>query len=881
MSTLAQRSFSGGEITPSLYARTDISKYVTSLRTCRNYYVLKHGGARSRTGTQFLGEVKDSSKAVRLIPFNFSLTDNYVLEFGDLYIRFIKNGSYIYETAQNITGITQANPGVVTITGHGYSNGDEVQISGVVGMTELNGRNFKVANVTANTFELQDMDGVNFDTSGLTAYSSGGTAARIYEVTTTYVEADLFDLNYVQSGDVLTIVNVNYQAFDLSRTSDTSWSLTAKEQLLDNGDAGIPNPSLTGGAAGSNFEYRVSAVDAYGRESVKSTSVSTSTTPSSGSPITVSWASTTDAVSYRVYRKDNGGTVGGSTKLTTPSESFFGFIGEVVDGTSPSLIDEGEIPDETDSIKDNTNFTEVLNTASNAVTYFQQRFIYGGMSKTTGAGLQETVAASSIGNFTDFYRFYDPQTASNPVVFRISGRQVTTVRHLLDLNGLVIFTESSEIIAAGDPAGILTPTDINLKTQSYHGSGKLAPIVIDNTALFVQARGSIVRDFVYTEGSGGYQGTDLSIFSTHLFENYSLVDWTYDKIPNSTVWAARSDGTLLGLTYLREHQVLAWHRHDFEGGQVESVCAIPDGSEDSLYVVINRTINGATRRYVEKMSSPIIDDIVDVARMDSFLSYDGRNVTATTITISGGVTWSYDETLTLTSSASYFTSDDVGKQIHLTGSDGTIIRFTIEGYTSGTVVTGKPNKTVPTGMRSVAISDWSKAIKEVGGLWHLEGKNLSVFADGFVVASPNNDSYDLLTVSNGSVTLPEHYAVIHAGLPFTCDIETLNVDSAQGETGMDKKHIVNNVNVFVEDTRGLWVGAKPPSDDTVDPLEGLYEIKVRDSETHDQPVELKTEVLDIQIKSEWNSNGRVFMRQVDPVPATILSIMPEGNFTLR
>lgn len=865
MATLSQRSFAGGELTPSLYSRTDVSKYSTSLRTCRNYQVLKHGGATQRAGTKFVGEVSDSSAKVRLIPFVFSLTDTYVLEMGNLYVRFIKNGSYITEAAQNITAITNADPGVVTVTGHGYSNGDEVFITGVGGMTELNGRNFKVNNVTANTFELQDMDSNDFDTTSLGAYTSGGTAAKIYEVTTTATTANLFELNYVQSADVMTFVNQTVGRYDLTRISDTNWTWAVKP-VNELGSLSGPAAAVSG-AAGTTAFWVVAAVDSDGREGLPGTSAGASTVPSSGTPRTVTWSAVTGATFYRVYRKD----------LDSLSDSVYGFVAEVKHTGTNSFVDNGVVPDYDDNP---TNERELgykqVGTTVAAVTYYQQRIVYA-----NSTSFSDGVIASEIGDFEDFYLYNNPVSASNPLSFFLSGRQVNAVKHMLDLNGLILFTEGSEVIAQGDVAGVLTPTDINLRTQSYHGIGDVPPLVIDNTAIFVQARGSIIRDFSFSDSIGGYSGGDLTIFSTHLFEDYTIDDWTYQKVPNSTVWAVRSDGTLLGMTYLREQELIAWHRHDFDGGVVESVAAIPEGNEDVLYVSVRRTINGSTRRYVERMDSLQIDDIEDVRRMDSYLSYDGTNTTATTMTMSGGTTWAYDETITLTASTSYFVSSDVGKEVHITGTDGTVIKFNIEAFTSGTVVTGKPQITVPVAMRNTAFTTWGKALQTVTGLWHLEGKDVSSFSDGFVTSSPNNASYDTLTVTNGSITLDDHHVVIHVGLPYIADIETLDIDSTETETGRNKKHIVNNVSMFVENTRGLWVGPKPPSDDSVDPLEDLYEVKLRDTENQDEPIDLKTEVIDVNIKAEWNSNGRVFIRQVDPVPSTILSIMPKGNFTLR
>jgi len=296
---------------------------------------------------------------------------------------------------------------------------------------------------------------------------------------------------------------------------------------------------------------------------------------------------------------------------------------------------------------------------------------------------------------------------------------------------------------------------------------------------------------------------------------------------------------------------------------------------------VRRTINGSVVRYIEKMTTRQINNIVDSTFMDSHLSYDGRNTGSTTMTLTTGSDWLYTTTLTLTASTSYFSASDVGNQIHLTGSDGELIRFTIDAYSSGTVVTGRPHKTVPSSLQATATTTWSRAVDQLTGLWHLEGEEVAVFADGFVAASPNNDSYDTVTVSSGTITLDKPYGVIHVGIPYFTDIETLDIDTPNGETLSDKKKIVQEVNMFVEDTRGLWVGPKPPTNDVSDPLEGLTEFKLRNDEDYDSPVELKTDNISVNISPEWNSNGRIFVRQVDPIPMSILSVSPAGKFPFR
>ena len=219
-------NWTAGELSKDLFGRVDITKYQNGAETVENFIVQPHGGITRRPGTRFVKQVKTSSAKTRLIPFEFSTTQAYVIEFGNLYVRFYKDQGSILEATVAISAATRASPCVVTANSHGYSNGDEIYIASVVGMTELNGKYYKVKNKTTNTVELTDVDDTNIDSSGYTAYSSAGTTARVYTVTTTYETADLFDLQFAQSADVLYIAHPSYTPRKLTRTAHTSWTIS-------------------------------------------------------------------------------------------------------------------------------------------------------------------------------------------------------------------------------------------------------------------------------------------------------------------------------------------------------------------------------------------------------------------------------------------------------------------------------------------------------------------------------------------------------------------------------------------------------------------------------------------------------------------------------
>jgi hypothetical protein len=852
MTSIKQASFSGGEIAPSLYARADLVKYATGLRTCRNFVVARHGGVFNRPGTKYICDVRDYYNAPRLIPFVFNSDQTYVLEFGDETMRVIREGVLLTEATQSITGATNANPCVVTATAHGYSDGDEVSINNVGGMTELNGRNFKVANATANTFSLQTTEGVDVVSTGYGTYTTGGDVARVYEIATPYFIQDLAALQFAQSADVMTLVHPSYAPRELTRTGHTSWSLNTI--TFAPVQAAPTSLAVSGTAGGNTYIYHVTAVagETY-EESLAATITKASVTAPGTNAHTISWAAATGAVEYNVYLEVNGvpayvGTSIGTSHVNTTN------IGDL--STTPPVA--------------RNPFGSAGNYPS-AVGYFQQRRVFANTTNNP-----ETVWASRTGLPANFTITSPPQD-DDSVTFTLAGKQVNAIRHLIEVNRLVALTSGGEWSISGDSAGTLRPTDINARQQAYNGASTVIPLIVNGTVVYVQSRGTIVRDLGFDFSVDGYRGNDLTIFATHLFDKYTIQDWAFQQIPHSIVWAVRNDGTLLGMTYIREHEVLAWHRHDF-GGVVEAACVVPEGTEDYLYLAVKR----GGRRTIERMVSRNYQEINDAVFVDAALSYDGRNTDpGLTMTVTGGTAWTYDELLTMTASSSFFTAGDVGNGINITTADGDVVRFIIASYTSSTVVGVRCTKTVPVSIRGAATDNWAKAVDELTNLWHLEGQEVSVFADGFVVANPTNDSYDVLTVANGTVTLDRPYSVIHVGLPITADLETLDLENVSQETMSDKNKLVTAVTIFVEASRGIWVGSKPPTDDTTDPLEGLHEVKLRDTEDDDDPVDLETGPVKINIRSEWNNNGRVFVRQVDPVPLSILSIVPAGFILSR
>lgn len=815
--SVKQVSFTGGEVTPQLYARTDNAIYEKALRTIRNFIVMRHGGATGRPGTQYVGTTHNGGSQVRLMPFIFNETglgQSYVLEFGNLYIAFYQNG-----------GVVSASP------------------------------------------------------------------PTPYTIVSPYAQADLSSLKFAQSADVITVTHHLYPVYEIRRVAATNWTIT----LIDNSIfvPGVANPvpiAISGTAGAAQFAYCITAVNDKGEESstitspytggVITTQAAALTKAAVATPVTITWSPSTGATHYRIYYSD-------ATKpgLVTIPNNAWGYIATVWGAGGGGYVDNGVIPDYTQAPPIRAaDFNNGAGSYPSTVGYIQQRRVFADTDNNQiGFWMSHTGA---------FYNFYAsiPSEDDDPVLGSIFSDEVNEIEHVLESKFGLILTAGAELYIQGDGSGVITPSSVNASVQSHYGAAAIRPITAGDVTLFIQSLGSIIRDLAFDFAIDGYRGSDITVFASHLFEGYQISDWTYQKVPDSIIWAVRSDGVLLSCTYVREQQVLAWARHDFTNGTVENVCAIPENGQYALYLSIKRVINGSTVRYIERMSSRIWSDPINATYLDCYLGFDGRNTGSTTMTLtaSGGFQTggtAYQQQLTLTSSVSYFGGVSVGNQIFLQdalyvssqGQEGNQVRLTIQAIGSGTVVTVTPSGAVPAEFQAIATTNWSRAVQTVTGLTHLIGQEVSVWADRFLVGSPLNYHVDTVyTVSgSGTLTLDKPYSVIYVGLPMTQDLEPLDLESYFGETMLARRKRVGSVALYAYNTRSFFCGSENPDNNLQntddEPLFQLYEERKGTRQTtYDQPPQLWTDQDYVITPARWSKNGRFFIRNVDPVPVTIL-----------
>jgi len=660
----ALSTFTAGEISPRLEGRVSIEKYREGLADLTNMIVQPHGGVTRRPGTEYLGEVKDSSVKTRLIPFEFKTADTYILEFGDQTMRVFRNGLQVLEDSEkSVSAITLADPGVLTSASHGLSNGDEVYLYNTSGdMTELVARNYLVANVTTNTFTLQDLFGNDIDTSGYTAYGGSGISVdKIYEIASPYAAADVFDVRFAQSADVMYMVHPGYAIRTLSRTDHNAWTFASA--------------SIT------------------------------------GSP---------------------------SPALNTSTDNY------------PSVV-----------------------------TFFEQRLVFAASNNNP-----QTLWFSKN---ADYLNFTVGTAANDALIYTIASQKVNAIRYLSPTRVLTVGTSGGEYVLTTTNGGPVEPTTTVIRKYSNYGCISKEPVQVADLTLFVQRGGRKVREFQYAGeiNVGAYAAVDITILSEHLTEG-GITDFAYQQEPESVVWALRPDGTLLGLTYRREEEVVAWHKHiiggTFDSGQavVESIAALPtDSGEDELYMVVKRTINSVTKRYVEVMKP-----------------YDFGSDTTSAFFVDSGLAYSGSATTSLS------------------------------------------------------------------GLYHLEGEELSILANG--ATHPDK------TVSGGGVSLDFSATSGAVGFGYTSQMQTLRLESGSVDgTSQGKPKRIHDITVRFHETVGAEVGTDANDADR---------IFFRDSSmSMDEAIPLFSGDKEIEFPGGYDDDARIFVRQTQPLPLTVLALYPRMN----
>ena len=839
-------NFTGGELSPRLDGRNDLTKYSSSCKRLENFIVYPHGAAARRSGTTFVAEVASSANKTRLIPFEFSTTQTYMLEFSNLKIRVYKDDGSVLEGDKTITGITQANPAVVTASSHGYSNGDEVVITGVSGMTEVNGKRFLVADKTTNTFELQDKDGVDINSSSFTAYSSGGVSNKVFEITTPYTTAQLFDLKFAQSADVMYITHPSHEVEKLSRTGHTSWTLTdvdfTKGPMQDaNTTDTTLNPGAT--AVGTGVSLAASATTGInGGSGFQSTDVGRFVFLHSGYAKITGVTDTTNA------------TIEILTTLSASTATADWRLGAFSDTTGhPSCV-----------------------------TFFEQRLVFAGTTDQP-----QTIFFSKSGDYENMDANIGGTVADDDaIIYTIASNQVNAIRFMTATRTLIIGTAGGEFtVSGGGTDSAITPTNILIKKQSNHGAANVDSIAVGNATLFLQRAKRKLRELAYNFDVDGYIAPDMTILAEHITEG-GLTQLAYQQEPNQIIWGVRSDGELVGLTYQREQQVTAWHRHIFGGRFGNATITVTDYANiaDGTRIVFTKA-DGTTTTFTSATS----------ATSGKFHTTSSNNQTATnlktlidadsdfTATVSSNVV-----TITETSplSTGFLTIKSLDDDVRLAKTDEgkavcesisviptddseyqtwVIVKRTINGATRRFVefinnfdFTETDNTTF--NFLDSALAYSGSAATTISGLDHLEGQTVSILADG--ATHPDK------TVSSGSITLDRSATNVKVGLAYKSILQTMRLDAgSQNGTSQGKTKRIYEITIRLYESIGVEVGES---------LSNMERIPFRtSSDPMDEGIPVFTGDKAVEFRGNYDTDGFIFVRQTQPLPLTVLSLYPE------
>lgn len=480
----------------------------------------------------------------------------------------------------------------------------------------------------------------------------------------------------------------------------------------------------------------------------------------------------------------------------------------------------------------------------------------------------QRIWGSEIGNYTSHGR-QTPMVDSDAVSFAINTRQVNAVTDLIPMDKMVVLAKGGEFLMRGGQDDVITPSTISIKQQSFLGSSGVQAKIVGDTAIFVQEQGQRVCDIGYRFEADGYRPVDISVWASHLVESHELLRIEWAPAPWACLWFARDDGTTIACTYMPDQKVIGWHRHDTgraldtNAGDdaIEDIVTLPGDAETNIFTLVKRTVNGVTKRYIEQSAPEFVDDIRDWKYCDASLTFDGRNTTATPLVLSGGTQWTETEQLTLTASAGLFTGpSDEGDGFILTAGDDSV-RVLILAYVNATTVTVRSYGTVPAALRGVAVADWTLQRDTIGGLGHLEGREVVVLADGSV--------HPKRTVTGGQISLQNPGGVVTVGLPYRGHIETLEVNSPGEATIRGNKKLLTSVGLLIQDSRGVKVcGGELRAQYT-------YELPQREFEDYGQPTQPLTGYGEVPVSAEWGENlGHFHIISDDPLPMVVLGMIP-------
>lgn len=831
-------AFNAGELSPLLEGRTDIAKYYSGCRTLENFLVLSYGGVTKRPGSEYIASAKAADEPVRLIPFEFSITQAYVLELGDEYMRFYRNGGQILDSGSPYEIVTPYD----TDAGTDLFDIQFVQSADTMylvhpdyAVRELTRTDHTAWTLTETTFQRGPFLAENDTAVTITPSATTGS------ITLTASSAT-FNANHVGA-----LWQVTHTAEAVNESGSFSNNVAEQNSASVTVQLGRIWDFTTHGTWAGDVSLQKSFDSGVTWKDVVPVHYESDGNVQDSDPETAN-----DAI-YRVHAEAGAAGIDSGTctfNLTARSFDVAGVV-DITAFTSTTLV-TGTVTNTLGGTTATAFWNEGAWSADegypNTVCFFEERLCFGGTANSP--------QAIWLSRSDDWPNFLAGTLATSALSYTLSANQVNAIRWLAPQNAILIGTSGGEwrFGASRDE-----PLDFDNRVahrQSTYGSAYIQAVMVNNVVLYAQRQAKKVRELAFSFELDNWVSPDMTVLSEHITGD-GIVQFAFQKTPDPILWCVIEDGDLAALTYNREQEVVAWHLHTTDG-DYESVAVIPGDGEDEVWVSVERTINSSTVRYVEQFQARDFgDDQADAFYVDSGLTFDG----GAAVTITG---ISSADPAVVTTGGHSFTD---GQQVKISAVAGMVevnnVVFTVSNEDPNTFELR--DRTDITDIDSTGFTAYTSggAVLQVENRFttisHLEGEEVQVQVDG--------GFYGTETVTSSTIILDQFYNTVHAGLDFNSRLlpQRLNVPGTNLQ-GLTKR--VHDLTIRFHDTIACKVG------DSWDDYEAIEFRRASD------PLEAATPLRGVEDKehefdADYETDGNIFIQSDTPVPITVLAIFPE------
>lgn len=615
--SIVQTNFTAGEISPRLVGRTDIDRYNNAARVMTNAYPVIHGGAKRRGGTRYAAATKTSAKVSRLIPFVFSRDFAYMLEFGDLYVRVYPAGGGAM-LVELVTSYTEA-----MLPDIDYAQGADTMFLAHPTVPIQRLRRFgttsfdlSAAPFTTTPFDEQGhLLAANLTLSAATVGSARVATASAGVFLPSDVGRNLISgpgLGVVVGYTSATVVAVDISiAFSSTALASGAWKLDSSPQDIlkpsakDPVASSIDLSSALTRAAGLTLTAKTGAITINASANIFTGADTGKTLYADSGVVVLAYVSATQCTGttssdflsltyaqggYGItdsgWRAEDVGKFvrlnGGLLKITayTSASAVKATILTALTGTvaAPALAWTLE-----------SSVWSSANGYPRTTTLHEQRLVPAGST-----AYPQTVWGSRTGDYLDFTKGVADDDSYS---FTLAADEINPISYVASLRNLVVHTYGGEFSLQGGIEKPITPTNVRIRPESAHGSKGVRPVTVGKESIFVQRSGRKARAMGYQYNVDGYVAPDVTVMAEHITDG-GITMLAYQQEPDLLMFAVRGDGAMLTCTLDRDQSVIGWAKHYTEGA-FESVAAIPNGDRDEVWVIVRRTVNGATVRYLE------------------------------------------------------------------------------------------------------------------------------------------------------------------------------------------------------------------------------------------------------------------------------------------